>query len=172
MWSDLAPGYKPRMAGAYALFKAAERLELLASELYLALAARFAGDRDAVTLFRRLADEEVQHAARIRLLFAQYRNDPRLFQGASGLGPGAPDVEALVRETAVAVAAVRDGDWVATLDEAVARVAALEERCASVHAELLASGADRAALGFFEELARQDRQHQQLLAAMARRRSA
>ena len=160
------------MAGAYSLFKAAERLEQLASELYLALAERFAGDAEASELFRRLADEEVQHAARIQLLAAEYRNDPRLFSAAAALRGKGPDADAFGRETAAAVGEVRGGGWGATLDDVVRRAGELEERCAGVHAQFLALGAGASVVGFFEELARQDREHRRLLAALAERRTA
>jgi rubrerythrin len=157
------------MAGPYQLFQAAERLETLASDLYLLLADRFAGDPDARDLFRRLADEEVQHAARVRLLFAQYRNDPRLFESASELRVGTVDAERLVRETSELVRELAAGSWGDDLLEVLDRVRELEERCAGLHAQFLAAGAHPDVARFFEELATQDREHERLLGAFVRR---
>ena len=56
----------------------AERLEVLAAELYAAFAIRFADDASAAKLFGRLREEEHQHAARVRMLAAQARRDGKL----------------------------------------------------------------------------------------------
>ena len=155
------------MASAYRLFKSAEQLETLAGDVYRLLALRFANDEMACNLFRRLAEEEDQHALRIRLLFAQYRSDPRLFEAP--LGDAAPDVEALVREMELVRAGLEAGKWGLDLDEVQRHLGFLEDRCAEVHAHLLAQGARPEVRKFFEELARQDREHQRLLAALASR---
>jgi rubrerythrin len=155
------------MASAYRVFKSAEQLETLAGDLYRLLALRFVDDEMACDLFRRLAEEEDQHALRIRLLFAQYRNDPRLFEGPPGAA--APDVEALVQEMAAVLAGLEAGEWGRDLDDVQRLVGLLEDRCAEVHAHLLARGAHPEVRRFFEELARQDREHQRLLAALANR---
>lgn len=155
------------MASAYHLFKAAEQLETEAGKLYRLLAERFGHDHAARDLFCRLAEEEDQHALRIRLLFAQYRNDPKLFEGAGALSAAAPDVDELLREMAGLAARLEAGSWGNDLADVQQHLAAVEERCAEVHAHFLARGANPEVSRFFEELARQDREHQRLLAALA-----
>src|SRR5689334_10443 len=123
------------MSSAYQLFQSAERLEQLAGDLYRLLAERFADDELARELFRKLADEEDQHALRIRLLFAQYRSDPRLF--ANPPGDPEPGVDALVREMEALLERMRAGAWGRELDEVQEQVGLLEERCAEVHAHFL-----------------------------------
>jgi rubrerythrin len=154
------------MANAYHLFKAAEQLENEAGNLYRLLAERFAHDHAARDLFRRLAEEEDQHALRIRLLFAQYRKDPKLFEGAEALKTAGPDVDALLSELKALGARLEAGSWGSDLEEVQQHLAAVEERCAEVHAQFLARGASPEVGRFFEELARQDREHQRLLAAL------
>lgn len=160
------------MGGPYQLFQSAERLEMLASSLYDLLAERHGGDPEAGELFRRLAEEEVQHAARVKLLFAQYRNDPKLFERAPALAPGALDPEALVRETSALVQDVAAGTWGDDLVDVLDRVRQLEDRCADVHAQLLSRGAHPDVVRFFEDLAIQDREHHRLLGVLVQRRSA
>ncbi len=148
------------MASTYHLFQAAERVELLSGAVYDALARRFRGDEDAAALFRRLAGEEEQHAARVRLLVAHYRNDPRV------LGRGETDSSALdacVKLCERAVTEVEAGTWGDDLGEVKARLVALEERLAAAHADLLLGETNPALREFFAQLAAQDEGHARLL---------
>lgn len=150
------------MASAYSLFAAAERLELLAAEMYRLLAERFASREPVRALFLRLHQEEIQHASRVRLLAAQYRNDPWLFSSAV-LFHGAPDPAQLVREVEVVVRELEAGAWGEDLEETRARVVEMERRCVSLHSQFLVAGAPKEIASFFEELARQDEEHERLL---------
>ena len=155
------------MASAFHILQAAERLEMLASGLYRLLADRFAHDPPAHELFLRLADEEVQHAARVRLLAAQYRNDRRMFDEAIRLaGTTLQDPEAAVAAASALVEEVASGAWGDDLATVKDRLVDLEESCASFHAQFLARGVHPEVARFFDELASQDREHQRLLAAL------
>jgi rubrerythrin len=146
------------MATTYQLLQKAEQLELLAGQLYQALAGRHAGP--ARDLFERLAGEEVQHAARIRLLAARYRQDPRLFSAAVTDGA---QLDALLVEAAALIEAVRAGQWDGDPAESLRRAADLERRYAVAHAQVLTQEAVPGLRAFFEQLAAQDRAHLELL---------
>lgn len=146
------------MASTYLLLEKAEQIEALAERLYRVLAERF--DGEANLLFRRLADEEAQHAARIRLLAARYRHDRRLVASMDfDLGL----LDRLFVEAEGALATVVGGAWDG--DPAAARRAAveLEQRFCLVHAQVLSSAGHPELRAFFAQLAVQDRAHQELL---------
>jgi rubrerythrin len=137
----------------------AEKLELLAAQLYDAFARRFADDAAATALFIRLREEEQQHAARIRMLAAQSRRDSKL------LGKIDVDTSALdevAREMAAILANVGSGNWQADLSQTKRLLLELEERCARAHAHGL-TGLDSSLRRFFELLALQDKAHEELL---------
>lgn len=146
------------MASTYHLLEKAERIELLAEQLYRALAGRFAGDAKA--LFLRLAEEEAQHAARIRLLTARYRQDKRL---VTTLATDTTQLDLLIGEAEQALAAVGAGTWDGDPAGALRSAAALEERFCQVHAQALSQDAHPELRAFFEQLAVQDRAHADLL---------
>lgn len=148
------------MATTYQLLEKAERLELLAEQLYLALAARFGGEAKA--LFSRLAAEEAQHAARVRLLAARYRQDSRL---VGSLAVDTPQLDRLLREAEEALAGVRAGAWDGDPAAAIEGAAELERRFCTAHAQSLPREAHPDLRAFFEQLAAQDRAHLDLLAA-------
>lgn len=137
----------------------AERLELLASELYAAFARRFGDDAAAVKLFQRLRDEEQQHAARIRLLAAQSRRDTKLLAKITVDTRGLDDA---AQEMSAMLANVRSGDWAADLAQTKRLLLELEERCSRAHAEGL-HGLHESLRKFFEQLAEQDKAHEELL---------
>ncbi|HET7755181.1 MAG TPA: ferritin family protein [Anaeromyxobacteraceae bacterium] len=147
----------------HALFAASERVELLAAEMYRLLAERFASREPVRALFRKLHEEEIQHASRVRLLAAQYRNDSGLFRDAA-LFDGAPDPRELVVEIEAMVRAIEGGAWGTDLGQIRARVVEMEKRCVTLHAQFLVAGAPEAISSFFRELARQDEAHERLLA--------
>lgn len=137
----------------------AERLEVLAAELYAAFAIRFAGDPTGVRLFGRLREEEHQHAARIRMLAAQARRDGKL------LGKIQADTSALddvAREMEVMLANVRAGNWQADLAQTKRLLLDLEDRCSRAHAEAQ-HGLHEDLRRFFAQLAAQDEAHRELL---------
>ena len=150
------------MPSIHALFAAAERVELLTAELYRLLADRFAATEPIRELFRKLREEEIQHAARVRLLASQYRNDSGLFRRAA-LFDGAPDPTRMLVELEATVRDVAAGAWGDDLLEVRRRLVEMETRCVSLHAQFMVAGAPREIASLFEELARQDEQHERLL---------
>jgi rubrerythrin len=146
--------------GAYDIFLKAEQAERLAAEVYLAIAEAFPDAAEAA-LLKRLAAEEEQHAARIRLLASRYRHVPRLFDNVDfklqALDQGLAESEALRAEVA-------GGRWARDLPGLLAKLVELEKRWAGSHADMLAAGADPRIADFFRQLAAQDRAHAALLA--------
>jgi hypothetical protein len=141
------------------LFKCAERIEALAAAIYGALAARFRGDREAQALFLRLEAEELQHASRVRLLAATYRNDSRVVDRVNG----AEELDACLAEAERALGEVQAGAWGPGLADVLARVARLEAKLACAHANLLARNGEGGIRDFLEQLARMDAAHLHLL---------
>lgn len=140
------------------LLERAERVEVLSARIYGALARRFRAVPEVRALFDRLEAEEQQHASRVRLLAAHHRNEPRLPLDAD---PAA--LEACIADATRALADIEAGRWPADLAEVRARLRALEDRLARVHAEVLSKGAPPSLRSFFEVLAAQDEAHARLL---------
>jgi len=147
------------MAATYHLLQKAEELELLAAELYRALAGRF--DGSARALFLRLAEEEKQHASRVRLLSARARHDRRL---VSSMPAETDELDAMLAEVAEALGRVRAGAWDGDSERALGRAAELEARFSKAHAHCLTRDAHPELRAFFEQLAAQDEAHRELLA--------
>jgi rubrerythrin len=141
------------------VFRCAERIEAVSAAIYAALAKRFDGDDAARVLFARLEQEELQHAARVRLLANRYRADRTLLARFEG----APALEACLRDAEQALRQVIHGEWGTDLADAKAHVAELEERLARAHAEVVARAGHPALREFFERLALQDGAHRELL---------
>jgi hypothetical protein len=141
------------------LFRVAEQIELAAAELYRTLASQFADDAAARDLFTRLEGEEIQHAARVRLLASQYRVDRKLIGNVAGA--------ALLRQcefqAQAALAEIRAGAWGRDLRSIMVRLAMLEGALSTAHAEALAHEADPALREFFRRLSEQDAAHRDLL---------
>jgi len=146
------------MGSTYQLLEKAERLELLAQELYLTLAGRFGGETRE--LFKRLAAEEAQHAARVRLLAARYRQDKKL---VAALAADSTQMDRLLVEAEEAVAAAASGTWDGDPEAALKGAAELERRFCQAHAQSLSQDAHPDLRAFFEQLAAQDKAHQALL---------
>jgi rubrerythrin len=146
------------MATSYQLLEKAERLELLSQQIYEALAGRFGGETRE--LFERLAAEERQHAARVRLLSARYRHDRRL---VASLPADTTMLDRLLDEAAEALAQVNAGAWDGDPRAALAGAAELESRFCQAHAQSLSQGASSELRTFFEQLAAQDKAHAALL---------
>jgi rubrerythrin len=151
-------------ASAFEIFGLSERIEHGMARLYHAALERLPLDDPDRALFFRLEREEEQHAARIRLLVAQYRTEARLFGLATadlaGLEEGEREAEAL-RE------AIAAGRWDHDPAGLKRQLGELEARSGTSHAEILARSADPRIARFFGDLARQDAAHQALLAAFA-----
>jgi rubrerythrin len=147
------------LASAFDVFRRAERIETVAAAVYALLAQRFRDDGEASGLFSRLEQEELQHARRVRLLASAYQHDSKLL----GQINGASELEACLAEAERALGELQAGGWGPDLGDVLSRVAALEDRLASAHANLLAMNADGALRAFFEQLALMDAGHAELL---------
>jgi rubrerythrin len=146
------------MGSTYQLLDKAERLELLSEQLYLALAGRFGGETRE--LLKRLAAEEAQHAARVRLLASRYRQDKRL---VASLAADTTLMDRLLVEAEEAIAAARAGAWDGDPQAALEAAAELERRFCQAHAQSLSQDAHPDLRAFFEQLAAQDKAHEALL---------
>jgi len=147
-------------ASTYEIFQRAERIERAAADMYRLMAESFPWSAEDVALFKRLEQEEIQHAARIRLLASQYRNEPRLFH-VDGVKLGLMEqVEAWAEELRHELT---NGRWKDDLPGLKRRVAELEDRCGASHADMLADRADPRIARFFHDLAAQDRAHREIL---------
>lgn len=146
------------MASTYLLLEKAEKVELLAERLYRALAGRFGGEAKA--LFLRLAEEEAQHAARVRLLYVRVRQDRRL---VASLAADTTLLDRLLVEAEEALAAVDAGAWDGDPGAAISGAAELERRFCQTHAQTLPRDAHPELRAFFDQLAAQDRAHAELL---------
>lgn len=147
------------MTTNFDILERAEQVELLTSELYAALARHFCADPSALKLFTRLAEEEKQHAARVRMLASQSRRDTKLL---AKITVDPQRIDALVREIGAVVTAIAVGRWRLDLPATREVLTELEERCAQAHTDGL-EGLDPALRSFFEQLASQDKAHEELL---------
>jgi hypothetical protein len=141
---------------------AAERMEALAQNLYMRLADAFA-DRPALRgLFLRLAAEEGQHAMRIRLL---ERHRGAALWPADVVDRSCRDIDEMTAQIAT-MRQELDGEHL-TLDADVVlqRLAAMEDRFHSIHAQELARSAVPGVQELFASLARQDGAHEELIRA-------
>ncbi len=144
-------------------FHLAERIEIVARDLYAELALHPGTSHALGELMRRLADEEEHHAQRIRLLARTQRKEQwtgeRLPVIARELQAVAGEQEALLRR---ARTERLPSDLPALFDELVA----MEVRFSFVHAEEMTRTAEPEVGRFFAALARQDGWHRQLLQKM------
>jgi rubrerythrin len=147
------------VATNFEILDKAEKLELLAAEIYGALARRFGDDAAAVKLFTRLRDEEEQHAARVRMVAAQSRRDSKLLGKISVDGR---ELDEVLGEMTTILANLRAGLWEADVAQTKRLLLDLEERCSQAHAQGLL-GLNETLRKFFEQLALQDKAHEELL---------
>ena len=138
----------------------AERIEQLAADIYDALALQFAGDPKARALFERLRDEELQHANRVRMLGSQSRSDRKLM---AKLEVDPREMELVFGEMVGLLKRLRAGGWTMDLAATKRLLLELEERCSRAHAHLLYQGVHDGLRRFFEQLAAQDKAHEELL---------
>ena len=148
------------MASGYQVFEKAEQLEMVCASLYRALAEQFEADPGARDLFRRLEQEEIQHAKRVRLLAARYSHDSKLFDNVE---VAVHELEVLLAEARQVVGQVAMGAWGDNLEVVKGELADLESRFAAAHAHVIARSADPGLKAFFEQLAVQDAGHAELL---------
>lgn len=147
------------MATNFDILDKAEKLELLAAEIYGALAQRFGDDSAAVKLFTQLRDEEQQHAARVRMVAAQSRRDSKLL---GKISVDVPEMEEVLAEMTTILANLLAGRWEADVKQTKRLLVDLEERCSHAHAQELL-GLNESLRKFFEQLALQDKAHEELL---------
>jgi hypothetical protein len=113
----------------------------------------------AKDLFARLEEEEAQHEARVRLLAARYRHDSRLVS----LPPSPAALDVILEDAEEVLRAIREGRFAQGFEEVRVNLAALEERFALAHAEIIAGEGHPDLRDFFRKLAAQDRGHRDLL---------
>ena len=142
----------------YDYFTRAEQIERVAAEIYTRLAQDFAGSPSVSATFRELANEELQHATRIRLIRNQYRSNPGLFARMERLEEELAAIETAAERLRDEVSR---GAWGKDLAGIRPRLAAMEESL-HLHAETMARGAGPGIREFFESLARQDDAHRRL----------
>jgi hypothetical protein len=137
-------------------------MEALAQNLYTRLADAFSERPALRDLFLRLAAEEGQHAMRIRLL---ERHRGAALWPADIVERSSRDLD----EMTAAITSMRqdlDRHHLALdADAVLQRLAAMEDRFHSIHAQELARSAVPGVQELFASLARQDGAHQELLRA-------
>jgi rubrerythrin len=148
------------MATITGFLAAAERMETVAHQLYEDLAIAYAGQPELHQLFRRLAAEEAQHAMRIRLLQRHRGNSlwPRdvLERFGHDVDLMVAEMEAIRRELGMTPPPEDPTDL-------LRRLAAMEDRSRSIHAQDLARHAGPEAEKLFSTLALQDSAHRVLI---------
>lgn len=141
-------------------FEAAVQVENLMRDIYVRLSERFAADPRLKELFLRLAEEEEQHASRIRLLAKHQTGGTWAEETARRISK---DLNEMATELLAMVADLEE-DWnTRSSREILHRVMDVERRCAAVHAEELAQTAEIDVQVLFWALARQDVHHKSLL---------
>ncbi len=140
--------------------RAAARIESMAKDLYAELAITFAQHPFLAELFERLAQEEAQHAMRIRLLERHHGRAPwseemleRFQVELDGMQSEIDSVRRLAR-SAVGPRNVR---------ALLRRLKQMEARFGSIHAEELAKSAAPAVQKLFAALATQDARHSEMI---------
>lgn len=140
--------------------QAAQRMETVAQGLYADLSVAFSEHPRLRRLFQRLAAEEEQHAMRIQLLqrhggkFAWPRDVLERFCGQCDAM--AAEIEVLRKEL---------GPFPASNDamSVLRRLAEMEDRFCSIHAQDLARNAGPEVQALFASLATQDSAHRELI---------
>jgi rubrerythrin len=139
---------------------AATRIESLAQELYTGLATTFQHQPFLRQLFERLAAEEGQHAMRIRLLSG---HGGRVAWPQETLDRIGADLDAVSSEVAMCRGEFRTLAPSADARPVLRRLADMERRFTSIHAEELAKCGDPDVQRLFASLATQDVQHRELI---------
>ena len=145
----------------HAKFSLAERAEMLAADVYEALAARITADADGAAVFRRLREEELQHAYRIRMIANEFMRNPQSFRDVPVDGDF---LESAIAEAEGLLAEGRRDRSPLTFDQACLIGISLEHTLAVSSSKLVAAEADPGIKKFFSSLEQQDRNHEDLLA--------
>jgi rubrerythrin len=141
-------------------FEAAVQVEHLMRDVYVGLADRYAGDPVRREMFRALAEEEEQHAHRIRLLARTQDAGTWAQDTAVRI---AQNLESMSAELLAMVAELGDDFEGAPRENLLRRVMEAEHHCSSIHAEVLAETAEIDVQMLFSALARQDVRHKTML---------
>ena len=141
-------------------FEAAVQVEHLMRDVYVGLAGHYTGDPARREMLRHLAEEEEQHAQRIRLLARTQDTRTWAQETADRI---AQNLEAMSSELLAIVQEMGDDFEGAPPDGLLRRVMAAEEHCSSIHAEVLAESAEIDVQLLFSALARQDVRHKEIL---------
>ena len=136
------------------------RIECLAQDLYTGLAGTFLHQPWLRELFERLAAEEAQHAMRIRLLDRHQGKSPWSQEMVDRVSA---DLDAMATEIAAMGASFRSLPPGADARPVLRRLAEMELRFGSVHAEELARSAEPEIRRLFTVLAGQDARHRQFI---------
>jgi rubrerythrin len=145
----------------YAKFTMAERAEMLAADVYEAIAARMGADPEGAAVFRRLREEELQHAYRIRMISNEFMRNSQSFRDVPIDGDF---LESALAEAETILAQVRADRSPLAFDQACLIGVALEHTLAVSSSKLVAAEADPGIKKFFSSLEQQDRNHEDLLA--------
>jgi rubrerythrin len=138
--------------------KLAQTVEDMAGDMYHQLALRSAAAPEEAAVFRRLEQEEREHAKRLQMLASMYLKDPRSFRGTE---LEIPQIEGIVAKMKALKEEIEQGTVAVSV--AAARLVELEERFSVTHAEVVARNADPSVKALFTMLASQDREHAKLL---------
>ena len=141
-------------------FEAAVQVEHLMRDIYVGLAERYAGDPARTEMFRTLAEEEEQHAHRIRLLARTQDAGTWAKDTAARI---ARNLDAMSAELLAMVAELSDDFEGAPREDLLRRVMNAEHHCSSIHAEVLAQTAEIDVQLLFSALAKQDVRHKAML---------
>jgi rubrerythrin len=139
---------------------AATRIESLAQELYAGLAATYQHQPFLRQLFEQLAAEEGQHAMRIRLLSG---HGGKVAWPQEMLDRVSADLDAISSEMAMHREEFRSLAPASDARPTLSKLADMERRFGSVHAEKLAVCGDPDVQRLFSALATQDAQHRELI---------
>jgi rubrerythrin len=141
-------------------FEAAVQVEHLMRDVYVGLAGRYAGEPTRREMLRHLAEEEDQHAHRIRLLARTQDVDAWAQSTAARI---AENLEAMSTELLAIVTEMGDDFEGAPPEGLLRRVMEAEEHCSTIHAEVLAESAEIDVQMLFSALAKQDVRHKEIL---------
>ena len=141
-------------------FEAAVQVEHLMRDVYVGLAGHYTRDPARREMLRHLAEEEEQHAQRIRLLART--QDTKTWAQATA-DRIAQNLEAMSSELLAIVQEMGDDFEGAPPDGLLRRVMKAEEQCSSIHAEVLAESAEIDVQLLFSALAKQDVRHKEIL---------
>jgi rubrerythrin len=141
-------------------FEAAVQVENLMRDVYVRLAGRYDAEAKLKEVFLRLAEEEEQHAHRIRLLARTQLGGAWASATADRISRDLSSMSADLLKMVEDLEAEWDGG---AARDVLRRVMVAEDRCASIHAEELASSAEIDVQMLFWSLSKQDVRHKELL---------